>query len=294
MESDRFERLCGVRSCVKHSGRGEESFSSRRLIAVALACFLISIRGSAAANLPEASEVTRRIIERAQAVAQDLQAPPYTYEKRSLIEHLDAGGRTLKSEEKIHQVTLMGGLPFNRLVRVQGRELTREELRKEQRKEERFQQRFAPANATNLAARKEGWVTPQLLDRYQFEVKERIALNNRATLVLGFQPKPGKLPEKAVQDKLLNRLAGTVWVDEEEADAARLSVHLIEAVSLGWFGVLGSLSQCEVSLERKRMPEGVWINARQTLLIQCRKLAATMRFRILEESSGFKKAEMTR
>ena len=234
------------------------------------------------------------MIERAQTVAEEGQAPPYGYEKRSFVEHLDAGGHTIKSEEKIHQVTLIGGVPFNRLVRIHGRELTSEELKKEQRKEERFQKRFAPGNATNLISRREGWVTSQLLDRYQFVVTERVVLDDRATLVLGFKPKAGKLPEKAMQDKLLNRLEGTVWVDEQEADAARLAVNLTETVSLGWLGMLGSLSRCQVFLERQRMPEGVWVNARQTLLIQCRKLATPLRFRILEESSGFKKVDLPR
>jgi hypothetical protein len=92
-----------------------------------------------------------------------------------------------------------------------------------------------------------------------------------------------------LQDKLLNRLTGTVWVDEQDADAAKLSVSLTETVSLGWLGILGSLSQCQLLLERQRMPEGAWINARQSLMIQCRKLAAPMRFRLREESSDYKK-----
>jgi hypothetical protein len=53
--------------------------------------------------------------------------------------------------------------------------------------------------------------------------------------------------------------------------------------------MLGSLSRCDLSLDRKRMPEGVWVNARQILQIQCRKLASTLRFRSTEESSEYKK-----
>jgi hypothetical protein len=64
---------------------------------------------------------------------------------------------------------------------------------------------------------------------------------------------------------------------------------LVEPIFLGWFGLLGSLNQCDLSLERQRMPDGVWINAKQALHIQCRKLTATMRFRTTEESSGFEK-----
>jgi hypothetical protein len=258
----------------------------------ALSCFPVPVLCQAAENLPAASDVTRRMVDRAQAIARDEQGPRYTYENRSRLAHLDAGGQTIKSEEKIYQVTQIAGFPFSRLVRIQGRELSSDELKREEQKEERFRRKFTSVNATNMVARKEAWVTPQLLDRYDFVVKERVTLDNRSTLVLTFSPRKGKLPERAIHDKLLNRMAGTVWIDEEDAEAAKLSVNLTETVSLGWFGVLGSLSQCEFSLERKRMPEGVWINAHQALRIQCRKLASAIRFRSTEESSSFKNVEL--
>jgi hypothetical protein len=268
---------------------GSGLMSGLLFVAGLFSCFAGSGRG--AETLPEASEVTRRMIERAQAVAGAEQGPQYTYEKRSLLERLDATGQIIKSEEKIYQVTLIGGLPFNRLMRIQGRELSEEELKREQARQNRFRQRFVSADAKKLAARKEALVTPELLDRYQFAVRERLVLSNRPTLVLTFKPKEGNLPANAVQDRLLNLMAGTVWVDEGDAETARLVVRLVEPVSLGWFGWLGSLNRCELSLERQRMPDGVWINAKETLFIQCRKLAATLRFRNTEESRGFRRVQ---
>src|ERR1039457_2134792 len=77
------------------------------LVTALLSCAPQGVR--AAEALPEASEVTRRMIERSQAVAQGDQETQYTYQKRSLLERLDADGHGLKSEEKIYQVTLTGG-----------------------------------------------------------------------------------------------------------------------------------------------------------------------------------------
>jgi hypothetical protein len=37
-------------------------------------------------------------------------------------------------------------------------------------------------------------------------------------------------------------------------------VSLAEPVFLGWFGLLGSLTQCDLALERQRMPDGAWID----------------------------------
>ena len=244
---------------------------------------------SAGEVLPEPSEVTQRMIERSQKVAQVDQGPQYTYQKRSLLQRLDAVGTPLKSEEKLYQVTLIGGFPFRRLVRIQGRELSSEELRIEDEKEAKFRQRFMSDDPKKLVARKEGVVTPELLDRYQFVVEKRVVLSNRATLVLTFKPKEGNLPSSAIEDKVLNRMRGRLWIDEADAEIAKLEVSLAEPIFLGWFGLLGSLTQCDMTLERQRMPDGAWIDTKQTWLIQYRKLTATMRFRTTEISSGFKK-----
>ena len=248
--------------------------------------------GRAGEALPGASEVTRRMIERAQGVARAEQRPQYNYEKRSLSERLDAAGQVLTSEEKTYLVTLIADVPFNRLVKVKGRELSGEELRSEEVREEKFRQKFVSADATKSAARKAGWVTPELLNRYQFEVIGRVILSNRPTLVLTFKPKEGNLSSGTFKDKLLNGMAGRLWIDEADADTTRLIVSLGEPVLLGWLGLLGSLNQCDLSLERQRMPDGVWINVKQTLLIQFRKLTATTRSRLTEESSGFRKLDV--
>jgi hypothetical protein len=276
------DRRMFIRVC-----NGGGGFPGMLLVAGLLSCFLGD--GRATEAIPSASEVTRRMIERAQAVAEAEQGPQYTYEKRSVLERLDATGRPVGSEEKLHQVILIRGLPFNRLVKVQGRELNAEELKREEAREERFQQRFVSADRRKLAAQKAALVTPELLDRYQFTVKERVVLNNRPTLVLTFKPKDTNLPAQKVQDKLLNRMAGTLWVDEADADTARVMASLVEPLSLGFLGWLGSLNRCELSLERQRMPDGAWINSRMTLLMHCRRLTAPLRFRMTEESREFRR-----
>jgi hypothetical protein len=84
-------------------------------------------------------------------------------------------------------------------------------------------------------------------------------------------------------------MAGTIWVDEEESEVARLKVGLTEAISLGWFGMVGSLKQCDFSLENQRVGEGVWLKAKQTILIAGRKVVSAMRYRSTEEEYGFRK-----
>ena len=247
--------------------------------------------GRAAEALPPASEVTRRMLKHAQTVAESEQGPQYTYEKRTLLEQLDGAGQPATLEEKLYQVRLIRGLPFNRLIKIQGRELTPEESKRQDAKEEKFQQQFVSADRRKLAARKQALVTPELLARYQFAVKERVVLSNRPTLVVTFKPRDEELPARSVEDKILNRLTGTLWIDEAEADTARVQANLVDSVTVGWMGWMGSLTRCDLSLTRQRMPDGVWINDRMTLFVQYRKLITSQRFRLTEESRGFSHAQ---
>jgi hypothetical protein len=269
--------------------RGGSGYHAMLLVAVLLSCS--HGYGRAPEALPPASEVTQRMLKQAQMVAESEQGPQYTYEKRTLLEQLDGAGQPATLEEKLYQVRLIRGLPFNRLIKIQGRELTPEESKRQDAKEEKFQQQFVSADRRKMAARKQALVTPELLARYQFAVKERVVLSNRPTLVVTFKPKEGNLPSRSIEDKILNRITGTLWVDEADADTVQVRASLVEPMTLGWFGWIGSLTQCDLSLTRQRMSDNVWVNTRMTLFIQCRKLVTSERYRLTEESRGFSRAQ---
>jgi hypothetical protein len=239
-------------------------------------------------GLPDAADVMRRVMEHVQAVAAK-DGPQYTYQSCKVLERLKGSGEIVESEERDYRVNLIAGYPIHHLTRIQGQSLSPEELKQEGQKEIRFRQKFTSLNMEKLAAHRTTWLTSNLLARYEFTVTGRITISNRPTLVVVFRPKAGDLPVVDVQDRLLNLLAGTVWIDEQDADAVKLSVGLADTLSLGWFGILGSLSECNLTLERLRLPDGVWVISKQTLQLQLRKLASTKRYRITEESSGYQR-----
>src|SRR5262245_10714621 len=105
--------------------------ASLSLFAIAISALLFAPSPAAAAEaLPAGSNILQRVIARADFVAKTNQTNHYTYEKRSVTIELDEKGRVVKSTEKLYQVVLIGGLPFPRLVKVEGRDLTARELEK--------------------------------------------------------------------------------------------------------------------------------------------------------------------
>jgi hypothetical protein len=251
-------------------------------LAILLAC-----AAGAAEALPSEKDVLNRVIERASQVASKENLEKYAYAKRSLVQELNSSGKAIHSTEKKYEVLLIQGWPFTRLVQVQGQQLSEAEIRKEERREQEFRNKVAGGDLKRRREKREAWITPELLGRYDFNVISNDVYLDRNALVLEFKPKPTN-PQDSIQDKILNRFSGRLWVDSEDSEIAKVDAHLTGEVTLGWLGTLGSLSECDLTMQRQRMPEGVWVNAKHTLLIVGRKLFSTMRYRTTEESSDFR------
>lgn len=253
---------------------------------MALCVFVMQSRG--AESLPAASNVIQRVIARAQLVARAGQTNHYVYDKRSVVEELDEKERVTQSTEKLYRVMLINGLPFPRLVRIQGRELGAKELEKENQRETEFRERVTRVNFRKKAKQREALATQDLVDRFHFTVVARESIDGRPTLKLSFAPRPGA-PDKGVEDKIYKHVFGTVWVDEDEAEVAKLDASVRGPIPLGWFGAVGSLNKFHAILERSRMPDGAWVNRRSMFSVMARQLWKSIRMRTNEESSGFRR-----
>ena len=245
---------------------------------------------SSAEPLPSGAEVMQRILEQASQSARGGETNSYIYEKRTLVEEMDENDTVVSSTEKIYAVTSIGGMPFSRLIRIQGRDLTPEELEKQNRREQRFRQKLTNVNLKEKAAKKESWITPDLLNRFEFTVTGRESYLRRPVLVVTFKARASS-PEETIQDKVMKQMSGTLWVDERDSQVAKLEAGLQKSISLGWLGMLGSVTRCHLAIERFRMPDGEWVNGRQRMFIVARQLASTKKYRTTEESSGFRKAK---
>jgi hypothetical protein len=262
----------------------------RRLFAFFLAGLLLACACaiSAAEPLPAASNVMHRLVQRAQQVAAADESKHYAYEKHSITEQLDGDGDAVKKTEKLYHVVLIGGVPFQRLVKIHGRDLTAKEIEKENQRETAFREKLSGVDLKKKSTHKEGLVTDDLIGRFDFHVIKRETLHGRSTLQLAFKAKPG-LPEKSLQDKLLKRFTGKLWVDEQDYEVVKLDSNMLGPVNIGWLGAVGALQQCDLALERHRLQDGVWVNTRSTFMILGRKLFTPMRYKTIEESSNFRR-----
>lgn len=240
-------------------------------------------------ELPDASTVMERVVKRAELDDRADPATSYTYEKHAVAQELDSAGNPQKTTEETYQVFPIGGVAYSRLIRIQNRDLTEKELKEENRKEEEFRKSLNRPSAGQDASTNHGWLDPSLVGRFVFHTEGRETVDHRSMLVLSFHPKPTGTREKTVADRVLSRLAGTLWVDEQDWEIARVKVKLTADLSLGWFGMVGSIKKLDMELTQTRLADGVWIGQKQTVALRGRKLFSSMGYRTVEESSKFRK-----
>lgn len=242
-------------------------------------------------------EIVTRVVERSQAVATEKPPRRFVYTKVSTMEELDANGDVKSTKEKTYEVTQIGGLPRNRLIKVDGKAVSdRQRQREEQEARERRDAAEEKDKATRddkAKARNPFMITREVADRYDFTLRKRTMLEGRAVYVVDFQPRRRPSASTKLVDRVLDKISGTLWVDEADSEIARAKLGLTERVTfLG--GVLGSLERFDLTLTRRRAFEGVWYNHSTLLVFEGRKVFDAMRFRTREESADFRQVAEAR
>jgi hypothetical protein len=239
--------------------------------------FLCGLQGRGDTAPLRTEEIVEKVLERARAV--QAQNPPafYEYTRSTVTEELDEKGAVKKRQEKRSQLIRPKRPNKNQSSSQQG---TASLDSRGSSGEERDLR-------TSKRARKEFILDRALLDRFEFQFVGREELNGRPVYLLAFEPKKD-LPIREIQDRVINKIVGKVWVDEQEFEVARIDLRLMEKVTVGW-GLIGAMHDFHLLLERIRMAEGVWLDHQTTGSVQYRKIFDSASTRWRETTSGHRK-----
>jgi hypothetical protein len=235
--------------------------------------------------------IMQRVLRHVEEQARAGVKKAYSFQKRSITEEWNAQGNPVETNDRTYQVLIIGGAPYDRLVRIGNRALTQKESQAEERKEAEQRRKTKSAGRAPRGGDEEGALTPELVARFTYKLVARETRRGRSTLVVEFEPRGDRKRDKTISEKVMGRLAGRLWIDDQDAELAQLQFHLTGELSLGWFGLIGSLSQCEVNVENQRLPDGGWVTVLQTTEIRGRKVLSSMHNRSRDECSGFKAVE---
>ena len=183
----------------------------------------------------------------------------------------DGDGRVKESETRVYEVTPVASGEVERLVSVNGKELTAAEKEKEDRRvqkeveeiikeREKQEQKKERARARGEKEKKdEDEIT--ILDFLRVsEVTSirREMFRGHEVIAFDFEPRKGFKPKNKVEE-IVSKLAGTVWVDEEARQIARLEARLTNSFKIGG-GLLASISPSSAFVfEQEKVDGQVWL-----------------------------------
>ena len=208
--------------------------------------------------LPTAREIVDRVIARARQVDDQKLLQQYDYQLRFVVERLDGSGQVTSRDEHVYQPVRVDGARFSRLVARNGKPLSGKELEQEAKREREFRKRLAEERKKKPAEREVFRFDEHLVEKYRAEVLGRETVAGRDAWVLRFEPKGRNLPSRGRYERLLNHVAGKIWVDVADAAIVRAEGRLLEPVKWGW-GLVASIHTLDFTVEQMRMDDGVWL-----------------------------------
>lgn len=229
---------------------------------------------------PSVDAVIERMVRRSKVGFGDENGLHHQWRRRTLIEDLDSQGRVEKRRTKEHEVVGRGSVQEARLVRVDGREVPEKDLRREGERERENRSRYAQRSGRkgNLE------LDEALIRRFRYQWLSNAVVDGRQNLVLAFSPAPGQETSR-IADRIMSQLAGRIWVDEQTFEVSRIEAQSLKRVTFG--GFLAELTRLTFEIDRRPLPEGVWVNTRLDSRIEGRKLFDRFATRMEVVQEGF-------
>src|SRR6266436_3132185 len=164
----------------------------------------------------------------------------------------EGDGRVKKREANEYTFFYLNGQEVTTLVKKDGKPLSAEEQKKENEKTQKrievLQKREIKKDRKEEKAKEEGKTNEKdepgieiFLRACQFVNPRRERFRGQDVLVFDFEPNPEFRPHKLVE-KIVQKLAGVVWIDEKAHDVARLEAYFTGDMKIAG-GLLANLQK---------------------------------------------------
>ena len=220
--------------------------------------------------MPELEGLMKSIIANQEKVEE--RREHYTCRLTQIERKLDGDGRVKSSETKIYEVTPIGDNEVERLLSVNGKELTASEQEKEDKRIQKEIEEIIKRQEKNKQKKEERLARAEtakekdddditILDFLRISeitsVRREI-FRGHEVIAFDFEPRKG-FKTKNRGEKIINKLAGTMWVDEAAQQIARLEARLTDSFKIGG-GMLASIgSSTAFAFEQEKIDGDLWL-----------------------------------
>jgi hypothetical protein len=196
----------------------------------------------------------------------------YTCRLTEIERKLDGDGRVKTTETKLYEVTPIGDNAIERLLSVNGKELSAAEKEKEDKRvqkeieeiikrQEKNKEKKEQREARGEKDKEKDDDDMSILDFLRISAitsVRREMFRGHEVIAFDFEPRKGFKAKNRAED-IINKLAGTMWVDEAASQIARLEARLTDSFKIGG-GMLASIgSSTAVALEQEKVDGELWL-----------------------------------
>ena len=236
--------------------------------------------GADGGSLPEGNAYVRALVERHRQ--REHAVDSYAYDLTETREEVDGKGRVQKRDSRRYEVFHVEGRPVRTLVEENGKALAGARAAREASEARR---QAAAISAGEVAVERPALRLSRLLEESEFTTTGREEVAGRPALVLEFAPRAGT---PGTADRGL-RVAGRVWIDEEEGQVVRAEFHNTQGLRVKG-GLAASLQTLDVSLEFRKVDDQVWLPLLRKATVEGRRfLFQTFRVRTTARYGPFRR-----
>ncbi len=192
----------------------------------------------------------------------------YLYHAIESRQDRDGNGAIKKTTTNEYDVFWVNGVPVQKLVKKNGKDLTPDEQKKES---ERIDKDVAKARERKDKADSKGKesgprgneaiTASRILELGAFSNPRRVTLDGRDTIVVDYAGDPKAKTRNRFED-VFRDLVGTVWVDEQDRVIRRTEGHFLNSYKIGGGLLVNIRKDTSFNFDQKKVNSEVWLPTR--------------------------------
>lgn len=226
---------------------------------------------ASAALAQDANEIIRRATDRDFTNFENRK--DYTYQERTEVRMLNGKGQASKTEVETHEIMILDGRPYEKLIAKNDKPLSSKDAAKEQKKlDDELAKRKRQSVQERARLEKERLEEKKYLkeftEAFVFRVVAEEAVSGKPAWVISVTPRQGYRPSSS-DAKMFTKLKGKVWIDKGEYHWVKAEGEAIDTLSFGFF-LFRVAPGARVSFEQTRVNEEVWLPSRISVRAEAR------------------------
>ena len=291
-------------------GSNSRSLAGFSILAVVLLCIAPSVAGAQVVQSNDSTTQSQPSpdtsplpdiptllldIRKNQGAIEDLRKL-YTCHLSEEEDKTDSDGNVKSRTVKDYDVFYIGDEEVLHLLAKDGKPLEGDEKQKE---DDRFNKKYdeLKKKQAELAAdpkkqaKKEEQDEAQLSDFLRAETftnPRRVMFRDQEVIAFDFAGNPDYKPKKEI-DRIIQKLVGVMWVDEQAREIARLEAHFAESAKVG-AGLLASVHKgSNFAFEQEKINNEVWLPSYAEVHLSARIVFVNLKQNFIDRYSDYKK-----